>query len=237
MMMRYMEKAKSLGGELLLFVPKELVELAKAQPGPDMVVGDAIENISFNMQLSLMSLPFIFDTKADTIPNKTPYIRLPNHIPNKDAIDARLEGTKHHKKYGLVWAGRPTHKRDAERSISPTLLTPLEAVQGASWFCLHRDDPKAVPFPSAIPLGSLFDSFVDTAYAVSQMDLVVTVDTAVAHLAGAMGVPVKLMVTWLPEWRWQLWRSDSPWYPTMKIYRQPSPGDWTSVIQQVRDEL
>ena len=237
MMMRYLEMAKSLGGTLLLFAPKELVSLAAACPGPDLVIGEDSANVSFNYQLPLMSLPHIFNTTLDTIPNKVPYIALPSHIPNKDGIDARLAGSGHSKKIGLVWAGRQGFKRDFERSIAPHVLRPLGAAPNVSWFCLQREAPDTVPFPGATPLGDLFDTFVDTAYAVSQMDAVVTVDTAIAHLAGAMGVHVKLMVSCRPDWRWLLWRSDSPWYPTLKIYRQPLPGDWQSVIQQVLADL
>jgi hypothetical protein len=237
MMMRYLEMAKSLGGTLILFVPKELVGLAAACLGPDIVVGEASENVSFNFQLPLMSLPYIFNTNLGSIPNKVPYIHLPDNVPNKDGIDARLAGAAHSKKIGIAWAGRPAHKRDSERSMPADALRPLEAVKNASWFCLQRDAPDVVPFPSATPLGDLFGTFADTAYAVSQLDMVVTVDTAIAHLAGALGARVKLMVTCLPDWRWLLWRSDSPWYPTVKLYRQPSPGDWQSVVQQVLKDL
>jgi len=237
MMMRYLEMAKSLGGTLTLYAPKELASLAAACPGPDLVVGENSANVSFDFQLPLMSLPYIFNTNLDTIPNKVPYIALPSHIPNKDGINARLAGSGRTKKIGLVWAGRPGFKRDSERSMAPETLRPLEVAPDTSWFCLQRDAPEIVPFPGATPLGDLFDTFADTAYAVSQMDAVVTVDTAIAHLAGAMGVHVKLMVSCHPDWRWLLWRSDSPWYPTLKIYRQPSPGDWQSVIQQVLADL
>jgi len=235
MMMRYLEMVKSLGGTLILYMPDALVSLAKECHGPDMVFVKTSKAVSFDYQLPMMSLPFIFDTNLETIPNKVPYIHLPSHVPNKDAIDARLaRGTK---KIGLVWAGQPGYKRDSERSMAPETLRPLEAAPDTSWFCLQRDGHDAVPFPSATPLGDLFDTFVDTAYAVSQMDTIVTVDTSIAHLAGAMGANVKLMVSCLPCWRWLLWRSDSPWYPTLKIYRQPSPGDWQSVVQQVLADL
>jgi len=237
MMMRYLEMAKSLGGTLILSMPDALVGLAKECRGPDMVVSQTLENVSFDYQLPMMSLPLVFDTNLKTIPNKIPYIHVPSHVPNKDAIDARFANSGRSKKIGLVWAGLPDFKRDSERSMAPETLNTLEATPNASWFCLQRDAPEIVPFPGATPLGDLFDTFVDTAYAVSQMDAVVTVDTAVAHLAGAMGVHVKLMVSCIPDWRWLLWRSDSPWYPTLKIYRQPSPGDWQSVIQQVLADL
>jgi len=236
MMMRYLEMVKSLGGTLILFVPEALVGLAKECRGPDMVIGQASENVPFNHQLPMMSLPFIFDTNLENIPNKVPYIGLPSHVPNKEAIDARL-AVSGCAKIGIAWAGRPSYKRDSERSMAPEILRPLEAAPNASWFCLQRDGHDVVPFPSATPLGDLFDTFVDTAYAVSQMDAIVTVDTSIAHLAGAMGTHVKLMVSCPPDWRWLLWRSDSPWYPTLKIYRQPSPGDWQSVVQQVLADL
>jgi len=228
---------KSLGGTLILFVHDLLLDLAKGCRGPDMVIGQTAANVSFNHQLPIMSLPFIFDTNLENIPNKIPYIHVPSHVTNKDAIDARLAGGRRAKKIGIAWAGRPTHINDSERSMDSKALRPLEAAPNASWFCLQRDGHDAVPFPSATPLGDLFDTFADTAYAVSQMDAVVTVDTSVAHLAGAMGVHVKLMVSCLPDWRWLMRRSDSPWYPTMKIYRQPTPGDWKSVVQQVLADL
>jgi len=237
MMMRYLEMAKSLGGILILYLPDALVSLAKECRGPDMVFGKTSKAVSFDYQLPMMSLPFAFDTNFETIPKKIPYIHVPSHVPNKDAIDARLASSGRSKKIGLAWAGRPDHGRDSDRSMSPETLRPLEAAPNTSWFCLQRDAPEIVPFPGATPLGDLFDTFVDTAYTVSQMDAVVTVDTAIAHLAGAMGVHVKLMIHCLPDWRWLLWRSDSPWYPTLKIYRQPSPSDWQSVIRQVLADL
>jgi hypothetical protein len=85
-------------------------------------------------------------------------------------------------------------------------------------------------------LGDLLESFADTAYAVSKMDSVVTVDTSIAHVAGALGIPVKLLLAFFPDWRWMLWRSDSPWYPSIKLFRQPGAGDWASAIQQVVED-
>jgi len=237
MMLRYLEQVKSLGGKLLLFVLEELTDIAKTCSGPDCVFGHPDGSLKFNIQLPIMSLPLVLNTRLDTIPSQIPYISVPAHVPNKEQIFSRLVEGSHSKKYGLVWAGRPTHKLDSERSISPELMRPLEAVGGVSWFCLQREAQETIPFPGAVPLGDLLVTFADTAYALSQLDMVVTVDTAIAHLAGAMGIPVKLLITFRPDWRWLLGRDDSPWYPSIKIYRQTEPGDWPPVIQRVMADL
>ena len=236
MMMRYFERVKALGGTLLAYAPIALVDVARTCPGPDYVFGEG-GAIRCDMRFPVMSLPWLFKAGIDTTPPRIPYLSLPEHVPNKAQIAYRLNKATHTKKYGLVWAGNPDHSRDSERSIPPGLLRPLGEVEGASWFCLQHGVSDITPFPGAIPLGGLFETFSDTAFALSQLDLVVTVDTSVAHLAGAMGVPVCLLVTFLPDFRWLLWRSDSPWYPSMKIYRQPEPGDWPAVIQQVAADL
>jgi hypothetical protein len=235
MMLRYLEQAKALGGTLLLGVQDPLTDIARTCAGPDNVFGKE-DGIRFNLQLPIMSLPHVLKTRLENIPSKIPYIQVPKNVPNMPKIDARIAETHGRKRHGLVWAGRPTHMRDHERSIEPKLLRPLEAVEGVAWFCLQKDAPEAKPFRSAVPLGDLLETFADTAYALSQMDLLVTVDTAVAHLAGAMGVPVKLMATFLPDWRWMLWRADSPWYPSMEIYRQQNAGSWDAVIQSIADD-
>jgi len=237
MMLRYLEQVKSLGGKVLLFVQEQLVDIASTCPGPDYVFGHPHGSPDFNIQLPLMSLPLILNTRIDTIPSRIPYINIPAHVPNRAQILSRLSKSRRPKKGGLVWAGRPTHKLDAERSVSPELLRPLEAAEAISWFCLQRENPEIIPFSGALPLGDLLETFADTAYALSQLDMVVTVDTAIAHLAGAMGIPVRLLLAFRPDWRWLLGRDDSPWYPTLKIYRQTEPGDWPTVIQHVLEDL
>jgi hypothetical protein len=162
------------------------------------------------------------------------YLAVPAHVPNRSRLDSLMSGAgPRKKKMGLVWAGRPSHRRDAERSIPPTLLSPLAEVEGAQWFALQRDLPDLAPFPGAAPLGGALGTFADTAYALSRLDLLVTVDTSTAHLAGAMGVPTMLMVTCLPDWRWGLARRDSPLYPSVTLFRQAWPGDWAGVVREV----
>ena len=117
------------------------------------------------------------------------------------------------------------------------VLEPLSRLPKIQWFSLQREDPGAVPFPGMIPLGDLLGDFSDTAYALSGLDLLVTVDTAVAHLAGAMGIPVLMLVSFIPDWRWMLEREDSPWYPSLRIYRQRQPKDWPDVIAKLAADL
>jgi len=236
MMLRYFERVKSLGGTLWVYAPIVLVDVVSTCPGPDLVLGEG-GVVCCDMRFSMMSLPWLFNTDMDTIPSRVPYVSVPEHVPNKAQIAFHLNEAVHAKKYGLVWAGNPGHSRDSERSISLDLLRPLESVNDVSWFCLQHDLPDIIPFPGAVQLGGLLKTFSDTAFALSQLDLVVTVDTSVAHLAGAMGIPTWLLITFVPDFRWLLWRSDTPWYPSIKIYRQPEAGDWSTVIKQVVEDL
>jgi hypothetical protein len=239
MMLRYIRMAKALGGTLLVFVQPPLGPLAATCIGPDLVFDDIKSGpIGFNYQLPMMSLPFVLGIDPSTAVSgePCPYLRVPVEVPNGARIDAHVSIAEG-RKIGLVWAGRPTHKRDRERSMPHELLAPLGDVPGTTWFTLQREEPELLPFPGAVPLGGLLDTFADTAHAISGMDLLVTVDTCAAHLAGALGIPVMLLVTCLPDWRWQLVRTDSPWYPATRVFRQKQPGDWKGVVEEVVLEL
>jgi hypothetical protein len=177
-----------------------------------------------------MSLPRLFGTTAETIPYPGGYM---NADPARAAIWDRLlpEGPR----VGLAWAGNPLHSNDRRRSIPPPMLAPLMAVVGRGLVSLQvgrAADGMAKRFGLADRSGQLLD-WGDTAAAISALDLVITVDTAVAHLAGALGVPVWLMLPHAPDWRWMLGRDDSPWYAGMRLFRQPSAGDWATVIERV----
>jgi hypothetical protein len=238
MMLRHLARAKELGGTLLAFVQAPLGPVAATCPGPDAVF-DAVEGapVAFDVQLPMMSLPFALGIDGAGAPAR-PYLGVPGHVPNRANIDPLMAGAcPRKKKIGLVWAGRPDHKRDGERSIPPGLLSPLAAVEGVSWLALQRELPDTAPFPGAVPLGGALETFADTAYALSRLDLLVAVDTSAAHLAGAMGVPTMLMVTCVPDWRWGLSRRDSPLYPSVTIFRQGEPGDWGGVLREVAAEL
>jgi hypothetical protein len=137
----------------------------------------------------------------------------------------------------LVWAGNAKLVADRRRSLAPERLAPLFDVPGLRFFSLQKGGP---PAPDAFPLTNLMDGmedFADTAALVANLDLVVSVDTAVVHLAAALGKPVWLMDRFDPDWRWLHDRRDSPWYPTLRIYRQPHPGDWDPVLAEIVRDL
>ncbi len=141
-------------------------------------------------------------------------------------------------KVGIAWAGRPEHQNDANRSIPPELCAPLGQLEGISWISLQfgSDRPKSIPV-QFLDLADKVADFCDSAALVSALDLVLTVDSAVAHLAGAIGVPVWLLLPWNPDWRWMRDVRDSIWYPTMRIYRQASPDGWPALIDNLLTDL
>ncbi len=237
MFLRYLPMVKALGGTVLLMVQPELVDLAATCPGADCVVPEGGKVPPFDLQVSLMSLPAVFRTGLPTIPAVVPYLDVPAQVPNRERIRAVLAPLDRGVRIGLVWAGNPNHQRDAERSIPAEALRPLDGLRGACWCSLQLDRLELPPLRNVVSLAPLLSNFSDTAYALSGMDLVVTVDTALTHLAGAMGIPTLLLVPFQPDFRWMLQREDSPWYPTLRIYRQPSPGDWDSVVLQVLADL
>lgn len=188
--------------------------------------------------VSLMSLPAIFETTLETIPAEIPYLTPHPALVGHWAPRIEDKGFK----VGLVWAGRPQHENDRNRSIALGDLAPLAKIRGVSLYSLQKgpaEEALAKP-PKGMtitPLGGRFADFADTAAAIANLDLVISVDTAVAHLAGAMGKPVWTLLPLVPDWRWMLERADSPWYPTMRLFRQETPGDWESVIAAVAKAL
>jgi hypothetical protein len=143
---------------------------------------------------------------------------------------------------GVVWSGNPTHKDDHNRSIAFERLSPLFDIPNVSFVSLQRElrDSDAALLAAEArmsDIGRHFDDFADTAAALACMDLVISVDTSVAHLAGALGKPVWVLLPLCPDWRWLIERDDSPWYPSARLFRQPAIGDWESVIGEVRAAL
>jgi ADP-heptose:LPS heptosyltransferase len=187
----------------------------------------------------LCSLPLAFGTTLATIPAQTPYLFAP-----QDRLEpwrARL-ATSAGPKVGLNWAGNPSYDGDAERSILLPRLLPLLADKQAKFFGLQnglRDGEADIlhAHPEINHVGDQIAPFEDTAAVVALMDVVVSSDTAMVHLAGALGRPVWILLPFLPDWRWLLDRADSPWYPTARLFRQPHAGDWDSVISDVSREL
>jgi len=184
--------------------------------------------------LPFMSLPHVLGTRLETIPAPIPYLKPPEGTP-PFVFSGEL-------KVGLVWRGNPKHEADDKRSVTLELLAPLLAVPGVSWFSLQVGDVsaerEASPFAGRmIDLAPQLRDFGATASAVSALDLVISVDTAVAHLAGALGKPVWTLIAEANDWRWLSGRSDTPWYPTMRLYRQRRGRDWQPVMKIMADEL
>jgi tetratricopeptide (TPR) repeat protein len=188
----------------------------------------------FDFHCSLMSLPHLLGSGAAVDPAPAPYLVADRDRRRK--LAARL-GPRERLRVGIAWSGNPAHRNDANRSIAFAQLAPLLTPE-AEWISLQDairlDDSRAFQGCGRVRhFGDELKDFSDTAALVDLMDLVVCVDTGVAHLAGALGKPVWILLPFVPDWRWQLDRSDSPWHPSARLFRQPRMGDWPSVVEQV----
>jgi len=239
---RYAPLAAARGLRVILQVPRPLVRLLGTLAGVDRVLAEEDELPAFALQCPVMSLPLAFGTTLDTIPAAIPYLHAdPAQAAAWAARVPSMAGQT--LRVGLVWAGNPrVHQRDAlwadrRRSMAPERLQPLCGVSGVRLFSLQKDGPAAPEsFPLIDVMGEMTD-FADTAALIANLDLVISVDTAVAHLAGSLGKPVWLLARDAACWRWLDRRADSPWYPAMRIYRQPRPGDWDAVVAEVAGDL
>jgi hypothetical protein len=237
MFVRYASRVKRLGGRVLLLAQPSLADLVATCPGVDQVIVHLADLPSFDLQSPLLSLPRVFRTSLDSIPAEIPYLDVPGQVPNRQAIAAVLAAAHGRTRLGIAWAGSPTHTRDKQRSLPVDALAPLGALSGVAWYSFQKDQEPPASLPGVFPLAPLLGNFSDTAYALSGMDLVLAADTALAHLAGAMGIPTLLLLPYAPDFRWLLGRDDSPWYPSMRLFRQPRPEDWSAVIRMVLRKL
>jgi hypothetical protein len=187
----------------------------------------------YDLYFPLLSMPRLVGTTLQNIPADVPYVH-----PDKEMSSRWHERlAEHHgrKKVGLVWAGRPQHTNDRNRSMKLNLFEPLLQVDGVTFFSLQTGKSQTDQW--LIDLSGQLDDFAMTAAVIANLDLVITVDTAVAHLAGALGKPAWVLLPFVPDWRWLLDRDDSPWYPTMRLFRQVCGEDWEAPIRQVISAL
>jgi hypothetical protein len=236
MALRAVPAAKRLGGRVILSVQPALVDLARSA-GADEVHCEEGALPPFDLQAPLMSVFHLLGSDPRGMAS-VPYLHAPP-APNAAAIDARLAGLEG-RKVGLVWAGNPVHRDNAYRRLDPAALDALAALPGLAWVSLQRWEEGAAPAGPNLPrtdLGDLLATFADTAHALARLDLLVSIDTSVLHLAGALGRPTLALLAQSPDWRWQLHREDSPWYPTLRLLRQPGPGDWAGLVRQVAEGL
>jgi len=238
-MLRYVPLLAKHGMKIIMDGPASLHSLVRELPGVAGTVGRGEVLPDFDLQCSLMSLPLAFKTKVETIPNAVPYLKTPN---SKVTLWKDRLGIKTRPRIGLVWSGGTAHFKDRERSIPLAMLLPL-LDKNAEFHSIqkeYRDTDKEL---LAIHEDRLRDhskeivDFGDTAAIIEEMDLVISVDTAVAHLAGALGKPVWILLPYEPDFRWLINREDSPWYPTARLFRQSSVHDWKSVIATVKSAL
>lgn len=235
---RYAALVAQRGARVWLQVQHALQPLLQGLEGVERVFSNLEALPAFDLQCPLLSLPAVFGTTLDRVPASLPYIR-----PSPQKLQAWRQrlGTPRRRRIGLVWSGSPKHRGDRSRSISLADLLPLLGVD-ADFFSLQKElRPEDAQTLRATPaLGHYGDQlldFSDTAALCELMDGVVSVDTSVAHLAGAMDKPLSLLLPFAPDWRWMLERPDTPWYPRARLYRQPVSGDWASVIARVGTDL
>jgi len=234
-MLRFVPMARERVGRVVLECRPELKTLFQYSRCADVVVPFGAPIPAFDCVVSMMSLPHVLGVMLDTIPNSVPYVRAPlcKSLPSDQS--GRL-------KVGLVWAGNPTHHQDAVRSIPLEELDPILRVPHVSFYSLQnsvpvRDEPYLRSKADLIHVDQTYSNFLETASAVAQLDLVIAVDTAVAHLAGALGKPVWTLIQHSPDWRWLMGREDTPWYPTMRLYRQAKRNDWELLVRRVAEAL
>jgi tetratricopeptide (TPR) repeat protein len=210
-----------------------LARLFHSLYGPATVIPSGYPLPPFDAHCSLMSLPYALGD--ENIPVEIHYLGPGSSLVN--AWRAKL-GSTHAKQIGIAWAGRPTHSDDRNRSMPPEHLSILASVPGIEWHSLLKNPPEGVAAEFRILDHSFaLNDFADTAALIANLDLVISVDTAVAHLAGAMAKPTWLLLPFAAEWRWMLDRVDSPWYPTMRLFRQERWGDWAGVMHRVAGVL
>ncbi len=231
---RYAPLAAQLGGRVVVQCPPALVRLLRSLPQIAQVISQSDRLPAFDLHIPLLSLPHLFGTTLDTIPNQVPYL-----IPcPADASALPISAPSKSFKVGIAWAGNPNYPADFSRSCTLATFLPLLHLSGITFYSLQKGDKRAelsqlLDPHQVIDLDQQLQDFADTAAIMEQLDLIITTDTAVAHLAGALNRPAWVLLATMPDWRWLRRRRDSPWYPSMTLFRQSSAGDWAGVMAQV----
>jgi tetratricopeptide (TPR) repeat protein len=234
---RYASLVKQRGGHVILECQEPLYRLLSTVRGVDQLIAKGSPLPAFDCHAPLLSLPGIFRTTLATVPTEVPYIHVgPEAVEHWRETIAAQAGSRTGLKVGLTWAGNPLHKNDRNRSLPARGLEALAGLENVVFFGLQKGPAPECGLETIDLVGQSRD-FFDTAAILLNLDLIVSVDTSVAHLAGALGRPVLTLLPFAPDWRWMLDRADSPWYPSMKLYRQARRKDWMEVIQRLRAEL
>jgi hypothetical protein len=228
--------------KVTFLTPAKLVRLLRPSIQPIEIVSELGGAQAIDFQVALMSLPYRFGTELSSIPNKVPYLRAEPEL----EVHWKTRIGTHGFKIGIAWQGNSSNKIDAGRSIPLEEFVPLSRISGVRLISLqkHRGLDQLADLlkdASIEILGDVFDdgpdAFIDTAAVMNALDLIITADTSIAHLAGALARPTWLALKQVPDWRWLLDRADSPWYPTVRLFRQPKRDDWTSVFGKIEQQL
>jgi tetratricopeptide (TPR) repeat protein len=232
---RYLPQVAQRGARVIAEVPPELQSLVSTMKNIDRVVARGETLPAFDLHVPMLSLPGALRTTLETLPRDVPYFHPVEALRTrwKQRIESSRGGAA--KTVGLTWGGSIL---DLRRSIKLTQLAPLMSIPGIRFFSLQKGPPadelKTAPADwGIVDLGPELNDFADTAAALANLDLLITIDTAIAHLGGAMATKTWTLLVHIADWRWMHKREDSPWYPTMRLFRQPTKGDWDSVIARV----
>jgi len=236
---RYAPLLAARGAKVLVEVQSPALSgLVARVPGVSGVLVAGESPPHFDLQASLLELPALFRTDLPSIPAQVPYLRSDPALLAKARALVPQDGSF---RVGVVWGGNPGHQNDANRSINPERLEALAGIPGVSFYSLQTGSASSgasrVPALRLTDLSGAIGDFSDTAALAAQLDLILTVDTSIAHLCGGLGLPVWVMLPFVPDWRWLLERDDSPWYPTLRLFRQQEPGAWEGVLLRVRQAL
>jgi tetratricopeptide (TPR) repeat protein len=236
---RYVPMVAKRGAKVVLEVSPALTDLMRSIAGSPEIVGFGAPLPDFQLHCPLLSLPLAFKTRVDTIPAGVPYLSPPRSSVEK--WKSRIPPATV-PRIGVVWAGNPKHGNDSNRSVGLRAMLPLLSQSGARFFSLQKElregDREILRgHPDIVHLGDELETFTDTAAIVSLLDLVISIDTSIVHLAGALAKPVWILLPYTPDWRWQLDRADSPWYPTARLFRRSRRADWSEVIAQIAREI
>jgi len=232
-MVRFVGLARRRVGRVVLECRPELARLFQYSNCADLVVSYGSPNHSFDCFVPMLSLPRVLGITRNNIPDETPYLQAPARETMPPAPPGCL-------KVGIAWAGNPNHYQDASRSVPLEVLSSVLQVPGISFYSLQQNVPSSDgPLLEKLPNVVRFElqDFLDTASVIGELDLVIAVDSAVAHLAGALAKPVWVLLQHSPDWRWFLDRDDTPWYPNMRLFRQAERNDWTRPVARLAEAL
>jgi FKBP-type peptidyl-prolyl cis-trans isomerase 2 len=237
---RYAPLLAKRGAKVAVECPKEMTALIGRIQGIEQVIPYGEPLPECDVRYPLLSLPLIFNTTLQNIPAEIPYISADPSLVR--TWGARIASNDGKFKIGLVWSGDPGFKNDSSRSCNLDIFSPLAHTNHITFYSLQKGEAATQANHPPINMNLVdytkeISDFADTAAFIQNLDLIISIDTAVAHLAGALGKPVWTLLPFVPDWRWMLKREDSPWYPTMRLFRQDTPADWVPVVARIKESL